>query len=141
MLQSLNKAVDKIKGMWQLLALAALVTSPAELQRSLLYCPHAEKAAEVRAQAADAAAARAASGQADLPADSRSASIHLCGFDIQGVSIAGQVGSQQEAATAAHSGFVAQDGIAEHHLQHGHHAAAHTTGSKACTRLWFFSCK
>ncbi|WIA08912.1 hypothetical protein OEZ85_008330 [Tetradesmus obliquus] len=63
MLQSLNKAVDKIK----------------------------EKAAEVRAQAVDAAAAaRATSGQTDMPADSRSASIHLCGFDIQGVSIAGQ---------------------------------------------------
>lgn len=55
-------------------------------------CNRAEKAAEVRAQAVDAAAAaRATSGQTDLPADSRSASIHLCGFDIQGVSIAGQV--------------------------------------------------
>eukprot|EP00882_Tetradesmus_deserticola_P015032 GHRQ01016003.1.p1 GENE.GHRQ01016003.1~~GHRQ01016003.1.p1 ORF type:complete len:317 (+),score=117.62 GHRQ01016003.1:365-1315(+) len=51
---------------------------------------HAEKAAEVRAQAADAAAVRIAPGPADLPADSRSNSIHLCGFDIQGVSIAGQ---------------------------------------------------
>ncbi|KAF6239890.1 nuclear RNase Z [Scenedesmus sp. NREL 46B-D3] len=62
MLQSLNKAVDRIK----------------------------EKAAEVRAQAADATAVRGTSGPADLPADSRSASLHLCGFDIQGVSIAGQ---------------------------------------------------
>lgn len=53
--------------------------------------PDAEKAAEVRAQAADATAVRGTSGPADLPADSRSASLHLCGFDIQGVSIAGQV--------------------------------------------------
>jgi len=32
--------------------------------------------------------------QQGLPADSRQASVHLCGFDISGVSIAGQVGVQ-----------------------------------------------
>lgn len=70
----------------------------------------AEKAAEVRAQAGEgrpvvpthqaeqaqaSQAAASSSQQQVLPADSRAQSLHLCGFDISGVSIAGQVGSQQ----------------------------------------------
>lgn len=62
-----------------------------------------EKAAEVRAQAAEQRPAAATytppqvsqaagtSAQQELPADSRAQSLHLCGFDISGVSIAGQV--------------------------------------------------
>lgn len=65
----------------------------------------AEKAAEVRAQAGEQrpvattyaapqvsqAAGSSTPQQQELPADSRAQSLHLCGFDISGVSIAGQV--------------------------------------------------
>jgi hypothetical protein len=37
--------------------------------------------------------------QQGLPADTRQASVHLCGFDISGVSIAGQVGVQRCASS------------------------------------------
>lgn len=61
------------------------------LTSMLRCCGAAEKAAEVRAELANDPRPTTAVGGGQLPADSRSASVHLCGFDIQGVSIAGQV--------------------------------------------------
>jgi hypothetical protein len=116
---SLNKAVDNLKGTkphsvssWEHPCCQTLSIPSAA---ALLGCLHthwanvavtAEKAAEVRAELGEhrpvsstyqpeqqSAPAAPSTAPQELPADSRAQSLHLCGFDISGVSIAGQVSS------------------------------------------------
>lgn len=113
--QSLNKTLDKLKGTCGCTCSLATHATP---QHNLTQPPlsplplNAEKVEEVRAQAAAAehrpvvagtyaaadstqaagpsGAQQPARAQQELPADSRAQSLHLCGFDVSGVSIAGQ---------------------------------------------------
>lgn len=89
--QSLNKAVDKLKE-----KAAEVRAELAADQRPVV--PSSHPAAEQ--QAATIPPGASTTQQQGLPADSRAQSLHLCGFDISGVSIAGQVrGSRHHQAT------------------------------------------
>lgn len=81
--QSLNKAVDKLKE-----KAAEVRAELAADQRPVV--PSSHPAAEQQAGASTPPGA-STTQQQGLPADSRAQSLHLCGFDISGVSIAGQV--------------------------------------------------
>lgn len=91
--QSLNKAVDKLKE-----KAAEVRAELAADQRPVVPSSH-PAAAEQQAATTQPGASTTQQLQG-LPADSRAQSLHLCGFDISGVSIAGQVrGSRYHQAT------------------------------------------